>query len=139
MAESGFKPARKTVKMISQVAIELREAKKPLAVERRPMTARVISARPTKGERKTLSRAVLQEKSGKNATLIFSMKPLMVRPGASKSSGTIAGLIKAATTRAESPSKMMKIVRIRGIVGRVLIVKRRCGWSKAKMTMKPAR
>ncbi len=45
----------------------------------RPITARVIEASPTNGERKTLSSVVLQEKSGRKATLIFSMKPLMVR------------------------------------------------------------
>lgn len=139
MAESGFKPARKIVKMMSQVAMELREAKKPLAVERRPMTASAIEARPTKGERKTLSRAVLQEKSGKKAILIFSTKPLKVRPGASRSSGMIDGLMKAATTRAERPRRMMKIVRMRGMVGRVLMVKRRWGWRRAKTTIKPAK
>lgn len=103
------------------------------------MTARAIEARPTKGERKSLSKVVLQEKSGRKATFTLSMKPFMVKPGASKSSGMMAGLIKAATTRAERPRRMIKIVRMRGIVGRVLMVKRRWGWSRAKMTIKPAR
>ena len=67
MADCGVRPERMMVKMIKQVAMELREAKKPLVVERRPITASVTDARPMKGERKELSSAVLQEKNGKKA------------------------------------------------------------------------
>ena len=67
MADSGFKPERKTVKTIRQLAIELREAKKPLVVESSPMIARAIEARPMNGDRKGLSRVVFQAKKGKKA------------------------------------------------------------------------
>lgn len=50
-AESGLRPLKKIVKTMSQLAIELREAKKPLAVESNPMTASAIEARPTNGDR----------------------------------------------------------------------------------------
>lgn len=139
MADSGLSPARKTVKMMSQVAMEFREAKKPFAVERRPMTARAMEARPMKGERKALSKVVFQAKNGMKATWILLMKVPQVRPGARKSSARMLGLTTKPTTKDVKPSKMMKIVRMRGMVGRVLIVKRRCGCMMAKATMKAAR
>ena len=67
IAASGLSPERKIVKMTRQIAIELREAKKPFEVESRPMTARATDARPTKGERKELSSVVFQAKNGKTA------------------------------------------------------------------------
>lgn len=139
MADSGLSPARKMVKTMSQVAIELREAKKPFVVERRPMTARAMEARPTKGERKALSSVVLHAKNGRKAVWILLMNVFQVRPGARKSSAMMPGLTTKLTTNEARPSRMMKIVRISGIVGRVLIVKRRCGWAIAKITMKAAR
>lgn len=139
IADSGLSPARKIVKTMRQLAMELREAKKPLVVDSKPMTAKAMDASPTKGERNWLSRVVFQEKSGRNATLTLSMNPLRVRPGASKSSGMILGLTKAATTRAASPINIINRVRISGTVGRVLIVKRRCGWRSANSTIKAAR
>lgn len=139
MADSGFRPERKMVKTMKQLAMELREAKKPLVVESKPMTARAIEARPMNGDKNWLSKVVFQEKSGKKATLIFSMKPLIVRPGAHNNSGMMAGLTKAATTRAARPIKTMNRVRIRGMVGRVLMVKRKCGCNNANRMMKAAR
>ena len=139
IADSGLSPARKIVKIISQVAIELREAKKPLVVERRPITASAIEPRPTKGDKNELSRVVFQEKSGMKAVLIFSMNWLKVKPGASRSCGTMTGLTKAATTSAARPTSIINIVKISGKVGRVFIVKRRCGCARAKITIKAAK
>lgn len=139
MADSGLRPAKNMVKMIKQVAMELREAKKPLAVESRPITARAIEARPMNGDRNWLSRVVFQEKSGKKATLILSIKPPSERPGAQSSSGMMFGLTKAATTRAARPMSIINRVKMSGMVGKVLIVKRRCGCKSANKTMKAAR
>ena len=139
MAQSGFMPDRIIVKIISQVAMELREAKKPLVVESKPITARVIEPRPIKGERKVLSRAVFHEKRGRKAFWILVRKLLKVRPGARSSSGMMLGLTKIATTRAAKPNKIINKVRISGAVGKVLIVNLKCGCSRAKRTIKVAR
>ena len=139
MADSGFKPDRKMVKTIKQVAIELREAKKPLAVERRPITARATEARPTNGDKKELSSVLFQAKNGRKAVWMLWKNWSSVRPGDSNSSVMIAGLMTDAMTRAARPMMMIKIVRTRGKVGRVLMVKRRCGCSSAKLTMNRAR
>lgn len=139
IAASGLSPERKIVKMTRQIAIELREAKNPLEVESRPMTASATEARPTNGERKELSSVVFQAKNGKKAVWILSMKPVKEKLGVSRSSAMIFGLITAAMTAAANPMIIMKIVRTSGKVGRVLIVKRKCGCKKAKSTMKPAR
>lgn len=67
MADSGLSPDKIMVKTMRQVAIELREAKKPLVVERRPMTASATEANPMNGDRKELSSAVFQAKKGRKA------------------------------------------------------------------------
>ena len=139
MAHSGLSPDKKIVKTIKQLAMELREAKKPLVVDKRPIIARATEASPTKGERKALSSAVFQAKKGKKAAWTLSRNLLREKSGARRSSAMMVGLIKAAITRVARPAIMMKMVRMRGRVGRVLMVKRRWGWRKANNTMKIAR
>lgn len=51
----------------------------------------------------------------------------------------ISGLEIAFMHSAPRPAKMMRIVAMRGKVGRVLMVKRRCGWTSANKTIKIAR
>ena len=50
-AALGLMPERIRAKIMKQLAIALREAKKPWTVETRPMMARVETARPKRGER----------------------------------------------------------------------------------------
>ena len=139
IAHSGLSPDNKIVKIMRQLAIEFLEAKKPLAVDSRPITANAIEARPMKGDRKALSRVVFQAKKGKKAVWILVRNWVKEKSGVSRSSAMMDGLMKAAITRAVSPTIMMKIVRIRGKVGKVLIVKRKCGCKRAKRAMKIAR
>lgn len=73
-AADGLKPDTMTVNTIKIDAMELREAKKPLAVEISPVKARAIDARPIIGDKKTDWMLPLQEKNGKNASLIFGKK-----------------------------------------------------------------
>ena len=70
---SGFNPESKIVNMIRQVAIELREARNPLRVEKRPASAIAKVARPINGDKNIPSRALLQEKYGAIASLIFGI------------------------------------------------------------------
>lgn len=51
----------------------------------------------------------------------------------------IGGLIKAAITNAATPMMIMKTVSTSGIIGKFLMVKRKCGCKKAKSTIKRAR
>lgn len=68
---------------------------------------------------------VFQEKSGKKAILILSRNCGKVRPEARSNSETMAGLTMAATTKVAMPIKIMNKVRMSGMVGSVLMVKRR--------------
>ena len=125
IAASGLRPERKMVKIMRQIAIELREAKKPLEVDRRPIMASATEASPMNGERKELSSVVFQAKKGKKAAWILLRKPDIEKLGVSSNSAMILGLIKAAITAAAKPVMMIKIVSTSGKVGRVLMVKRR--------------
>ena len=127
IADSGFKPERIIVKMIKQVAIELREAKKPLVVDNRPITARATEAKPTNGERKVLSSVVFQEKKGKKAIWRLVRKWSKLKSGARSNSLAMGGLINTAITSAAPPARMINVVITSGMIGRVLIVKRKCG------------
>lgn len=71
--ESGLRPDRMIVKIMRQLAMEFLEAKKPFVVDRRPIMARVMEARPMKGDKKVLSRGAFQEKKGRNATCRLSI------------------------------------------------------------------
>ena len=62
MIASGRKPEIKIEKMIRRVAIELREAKKPLVVEKRPTRAIAKIGRLMSGVRKMLSIPWFQER-----------------------------------------------------------------------------
>ena len=62
--ELGLKPVMTTVKIRSSVAIELREAKKPLVVEKRPIRARANTGKLTSGDKIGPSGLVLHEKIG---------------------------------------------------------------------------
>lgn len=125
MAASELIPDRKTVNTVRQLAIELRDAKKPLVVEKSPMMANATDASPTKGDKKGLSSAVFQVKNGKKAVLRLSKKPLNEKSGASSISLIKAGLIKADITKIKRPITTIRIVAISGNVGKVLMVKRR--------------
>lgn len=125
MAASGLIPERKIVKMIRQLAMELREAKNPLVVEKSPMMASATDANPTKGDKNGLSSAVFQVKNGKKAVLRLSKKLPSEKLGVSNISLISAGLIKADITKTKSPITTIRIVAISGNVGRVLMVKRK--------------
>ena len=60
----GLKPVIMRVKTMRTDAMELREAKKPFVVENKPMRARAKIGREIRGERKTLSIVLCQEKTG---------------------------------------------------------------------------
>ena len=59
------------VKIMKTEAMELLEAKKPRAVEIRPVTASASEANPTIGAKKTDSMLPLQEKKGRKASLML--------------------------------------------------------------------
>ena len=73
-AESGLKPEIMAVKIMKIEAIELREAKKPLVVEIRPVIAKINEAIPIIGARNTESMLPLQEKNTRKAFLTLSKK-----------------------------------------------------------------
>ena len=139
IADSGLSADRMIVNMMNQLAIELREAKKPLVVESNPMTASANEPSPINGARNRLSIAVFQLKNGRKATLRFSIQVLGEKSGTNRSSAMMFGLMNAAMTRAANPMMIIKIVIISGTIGRVLMVKRRCGCNNANRTIKNAR
>ena len=73
-AELGLKPEIMAVKIMKIEAIELREAKKPLVVEIRPVIARISEAIPIIGARNMESILPLQEKNTRKAFLMLLKK-----------------------------------------------------------------
>ena len=60
--DSGLKPVRMIVNIISKVAMEFREAKKFLVVEKRPIRTKAKVGRLMSGDKKTLSGPLFQAK-----------------------------------------------------------------------------
>ena len=74
--ELELNPVMTMQKTIRIVAIELREAKKPLVVENRPMSESAKIGRLIRGERNTLSRLFCQEKTGAKPLMMLFQKVL---------------------------------------------------------------
>ena len=92
-AESGLKPEMTAVKIMKIEAIELREAKKPLVVEIRPVMAKMSEAMPIMGARKTESMLPLQEKNTRKAFLMLSKKVFQEKSFIKHSSVIVVGYL----------------------------------------------
>ncbi len=88
---SGLKPVIRRQKIIRIEAIELREAKNPRVVEKRPIRARAKVGRLTSGDRNTPSRLLCHEKTGANPLAILGKNCWIVNPSAKSSSITVPG------------------------------------------------
>ncbi len=91
MAASGLNPVIIKQNTIKIVAIEFREAKKPLVVENRPIRARAKSGKLTSGDKKTLSKLLCHEKIGAKPVMIFPRKSPIWKSFANKSSIIVSG------------------------------------------------
>ena len=74
IAAFGLKPVIIMQNIISMVAIEFREAKKPFVVEKRPIKAKARIGRLINGDRNTLSIVLCQEKTGAKPLKMFGKK-----------------------------------------------------------------
>ena len=92
-AQSGLNPEIIAVKIRKIEAIELREAKKPLVVEMRPVIASVREAIPIIGARKTDSMLPLQEKKARRAFLMFSRNVPQLKSFIKKSEVIVDGYL----------------------------------------------
>lgn len=136
-AEFGERPEMKTVNKISIVAIELREAKKPLAVLIRPATAIESEAKPIIGESIVETALPVQEKNGKKADLIFPKK--LLKLSVQRSSRAVLWNLRKLKTRNANAKTDTATMAISGFLGRLLTVKRRWGWVRTKIIINPAR
>ena len=87
----GLKPVIIKVNINKMVAMELREAKKPLVVEKRPTRDRANMGKLIKGERNTLSTVLCQEKTGAIPVAILLKKSPGWKPLAKSSSLMVSG------------------------------------------------
>ena len=85
---AGLKPVIIKQKINKIVAMELREAKKPLVVENSPMSAKANKGKLASGERKTLSTVLCHENTGAKPAAIL-LKKLPIWKSSAKSSSII--------------------------------------------------
>lgn len=135
----GLKPVIMMVKIIRSVAMELREAKKPLVVEKMPIRAMANVGRLISGDKNTLSRLARHEKTGAMPFVRFLTKSLKLKFFANNNSCITGGLLMILIINAETPAIINKLVIISGSFGRLLIIKRRCGCRKTKRTQNTAK
>ena len=119
--------------------MELREAKKPLVVEKRPIKAIAKVGKLMSGDKKMLSTLVRHEKTGARPAFKFGINDSGEKFLAIKSSAMTEPLLIILTTNAASTEITTRAVMMRGILGRDFRMKRRCGWVTAKMTQKTAK
>ena len=88
---SGLKPVMTIVKINSRLAIELREAKKPLVVEKMPIRTIAKHGRLTRGARMAVSEAPRHEKIGATPVVRLFQKLLILKFLANSSSMMVSG------------------------------------------------
>ena len=120
-------PAMMSVKTISSDAIELREAKKPLVVEKRPINAIAKVGKLMSGARKILSTLVRHASSGFRPVLRLFQKISGERFLEASKSAIVLPLLMIFTINAARPEIAMRPVNINGIFGNDFKTKRRCG------------
>ena len=135
--EFGESPEMKMVNKINMVAIEFLEAKKPLAVLTNPASATESEASPIIGESIADSALPVQEKNGKKADLILLKK--LLKLSVQRSSLAVLWNLRKLKTRNAKARTETAMMAISGFLGRLLTTKRRCGWDKTKIKMKPAK
>lgn len=137
--EFGSKPVITIVKTRRSVAIELREAKKPLVVEKRPMSAKAKTGKLTSGDKIGPSGLLLHEKIGATPVAILWKNRPVSKFLAKKSSSMTLGTLTILITRSAMPATTISPVMMNGIFGKRLITKRRCGCDKTKIIQKIAK
>ena len=130
-AASGLNPVIIIVKTMKTDAIEFLDAKNPFVVENRPVNARAIEARPTIGDRKIDSTLPLQEKNGKNPSRIFARKVPQLKLSTKVSWTKVDGYLMSSYPIKPIILSTTRVAKINGILGRDLIIKRKCGCTKA--------
>ena len=125
--ELGLNPVITTVKTRRSVAIELREAKKPLVVEKRPINAIAKVGKLMSGARKILSTLVRHASSGFRPVLRLFQKISGERFLEASKSAIVLPLLMIFTINAARPEIAMRPVNINGIFGNDFKTKRRCG------------
>ena len=135
----GLNPVIINVKTRSKVAMELREAKKPLVVENRPINASASIGKLTSGAKKTLSSEPLHKNTGAKPVLIFGKNFVMSKSLANNSSMMVSGWLIIFMRRAEIPAITNSPTIARGSFGKLLTMKRRCGCRNTKKTQNTAK
>ena len=87
----GLKPVIKRQKTIKIEAMELREAKKPLVVENKPIRANAKIGKLTNGDKNTLSKLPVQENNGAKPAKILLKKSPISKFFANNSSMMVSG------------------------------------------------
>ena len=136
---SGLKPVIMIVKTMRRVAMELREAKKPLVVENRPISPMAKIGRLMSGERNTLSRLLFQENTNANPDERLLKKFEIWKSRENNNSIAIDGLLIILIIRAAMPARTKTPMIISGIFGRFLMTKRRCGWVRTNTIQRTAK
>jgi hypothetical protein len=91
IAALGLNPVIIRVNRRSRDAMELREAKKPLVVENRPIRASANTGRLIRGDRNTFSVVFLQENTGARPEEILEKNLFVSKPLANRSSERVSG------------------------------------------------
>jgi hypothetical protein len=129
---SELKPVIINPNTINNEAIKLRDAKKPFVVEKRPISASAKIGRPIKGARNTLSRLRCHENIGARPAAILPKNCPAWKSLANNSSMMVAGLLKILIPSAVNPANMIIDTIIRGNLGNLFTIKRKCGCINTK-------
>lgn len=135
----GLKPVITTVKSRSKVAIELREAKKPLVVEKMPISTIAKLGKPINGARIVLLTVPLHENIGATPVVRLCQNSLKLKFLANNNSIMVSGRLMVLMISAVMPATISMQVKMRGILGNDLIIKRRCGCKKTNRIQKMAK
>ena len=127
MTASGLNPVIIMQNTIKMLAMELREAKKPLVVEKSPIRLSAKNGKLINGDKKTLSTVVRQDNNNLTPAAKLLKKLLISKFGAKSNFIMASGWLEIFTPKAANPVRMIRVMRIRGILGSFLIIKRRCG------------
>ena len=139
MTALELNPVIMTLKMSNNVAIELRDAKKPLVVEKMPISAITKVGRLINGARIMLSALPRHEKIGATPVVRLCQKSPRLKFLANNNSIMVSGWLMVLMMSAVIPATIAMQVRINGIFGSDLIMKRRCGCKKTNRIQNTAK
>ena len=127
MMAFGLNPVITRQKTIKMLAMELREAKKPLVVEKRPISASANTGKLMSGERNTFSELDCQDKSGAMPVDMLLRKMPMRKSLANNNSRIVCGLLNMLILKAVKPAMSRRATNTMRIFGSFLKIILRLG------------